>query len=91
MEQIIYADVLFIVNFSMDFLALYITSKILHHDCHFLPMTLSAGLGALYGVVSLIMSGIISVVVTAGLYLNFVKYGTKDSYSGYFQLFLYFL
>ncbi len=57
MEQIIYADILFIVNFSMDFLALYIASRLLHHSCHFMSLIMSAGIGALYGVASLFMSG----------------------------------
>lgn len=57
MEQIIYADILFIVNFSMDFLALYIVSKLLHHNCHFASLIMSAGIGAVYGVASLFLSG----------------------------------
>ncbi|MBQ4601309.1 MAG: sigma-E processing peptidase SpoIIGA [Clostridia bacterium] len=57
MEQIIYADILFIVNFSMDFLALYIASKLLHNNCHFASLIMSAGIGAVYGVASLFLSG----------------------------------
>ena len=56
-EQIIYADVLFIVNFSMDFLALYIASRLLHHSCHFASLIMAAGIGAVYGVASLFLSG----------------------------------
>ena len=57
MEQIIYADILFIVNFSMDFLALYIASRLLRNDCHFASLVMSAGIGAVYGVASLFLSG----------------------------------
>ena len=57
MEQIIYADILFIVNFSMDFLALYIASKLLHRNCYFISLIMSAGIGALYGVASLFLQG----------------------------------
>lgn len=57
MEQIIYADILFIVNFSMDFLALYIASRLLHNNCHFASLVMSAGIGAVYGVASLFLSG----------------------------------
>lgn len=57
MEQIIYADVLFIVNFSMDFIALYITSKLIHHHISILALIFSAGIGGTYGVISVISSG----------------------------------
>ncbi len=57
MEQIIYADILFIVNFSMDFLALYISSRLLHHNCHLASLIMAAGIGAVYGVTSLFLSG----------------------------------
>ncbi len=57
MEQIIYADILFIVNFSMDFLAIYITSKILHADSGFLSLILASCVGAVYGVAELFFSG----------------------------------
>ncbi len=57
MEQIIYADILFIVNFSMDFLALYMASRLLHNNCHFAALILSAGIGAVYGVAGLFLSG----------------------------------
>ena len=57
MEQVIYADILFIVNFSMDFLALYITSRILHARCHFAALVLGSGIGAVYGIISLVASG----------------------------------
>ncbi len=56
-EQIIYADILFIVNFSMDFLALYIASKLLHNSCHFASLVMAAGVGAVYGVASLFLTG----------------------------------
>lgn len=57
MEQIIYGDILFIVNFSMDFLALYITSRLMHRDVSVFSLVMSAGIGALYGVASLFFTG----------------------------------
>lgn len=48
MEQVIYADVLFAVNFSMDFLSLYITSKIGQTRPRAWPMIFAATIGALY-------------------------------------------
>lgn len=48
MEQVIYADVLFVVNFSMDFLSLYVTARISHSRIRVLPMIFGAAIGALY-------------------------------------------
>ena len=53
MEQVIYIDVLFIVNFSMDFLSLYVTAKINHIRARPFPMSLGAAIGALYATVSI--------------------------------------
>lgn len=52
MEQIIYADILFAVNFSMDFLALYITAFILKLKFSVKRCVFSAALGAIYGTAS---------------------------------------
>ena len=55
MEQVIYADVLFAVNFSMDFLSLYLTGKVFRARMRPVPLTLAAGIGALYGTASLFL------------------------------------
>ncbi len=57
MEQIIYADTLFIINFSMDFLALFLSGKILFARMRTVPLLLAASLGALYAVASLFLPG----------------------------------
>ena len=57
MEQIIYGDILFIINFSMDFLALYASARILSRRIHILSAVLAASLGALYAIVSLFTPG----------------------------------
>ncbi len=49
---VIYADTLFAVNFSMDFLALYITGKSLRTPIRPGRLALSASLGALFATVS---------------------------------------
>ncbi|MBR6514048.1 MAG: sigma-E processing peptidase SpoIIGA [Clostridia bacterium] len=69
MEQIIYADILFIVNFSMDFLALYISSRILCRDASGFALVMSSGIGALYGVLSLFFSGngVINVLISTAV------------------------
>ena len=57
MEEEIYADVLFIINFSMDFLSLYIVGRLMHFRMKAPRVILGASLGALYGVLELLLSG----------------------------------
>ena len=57
MEEEIYADVLFIINFSMDFLSLYIVGRLMHFRMKAGRVILGASLGALYGVLELLLGG----------------------------------
>lgn len=52
MQQVIYADVLFAIDLSMDFLALYVTAYLLKFKFKRLRLALAAVVGALYSVVS---------------------------------------
>lgn len=79
MEQIVYADVLFIINFSMDFLSLYVTGKIMRKRPRLPLLCLSAALGAVYAVASLVLEGapVIGAVIhlcVAGV-LCYISYG----------------
>ena len=56
MEEEIYADVLFIINFSMDFLSLYIVGRLMHFVMEAKRVIAGASLGALYGVLELLMT-----------------------------------
>ena len=62
----LYADVLFAINFSMDFLSLYLTSVILHKKIYKSRIIISALLGGLYGVVEMLISidKVISVLIS---------------------------
>lgn len=51
-EVVLYADVLFFINFSMDYLSLYAAGRLLSLSSHLWRMIASASLGALYGTVS---------------------------------------
>ena len=53
MTEYIYGDVLFVINFSMDFIALFICGKIMHFRMNFWRMALAATVGGVYGVASL--------------------------------------
>ncbi|MBE6588440.1 MAG: hypothetical protein E7647_08545 [Ruminococcaceae bacterium] len=54
METTVYADVLFFVNFSMDFITLWISAIISSRPRKALRMSLAAAFGGLYGVLSVI-------------------------------------
>ncbi len=56
MEEEIYADVLFIINFSMDFLSLYIVGRLMHFRMKAGRVIAGASLGALYGVLELLLA-----------------------------------
>lgn len=53
---ILYVDVLFAINFSMDFVSLFICGKILHKKIPKLRIIIASIIGGLYGVLSLIFS-----------------------------------
>ena len=56
MTEYIYGDILFIINFSMDFLALFICGKILHFRMNVWRVIGGASLGGVYGVAALFFS-----------------------------------
>ena len=70
MEQVIYADVLFLIDISMDFLALYITAKALKLKVSNALFILSAAIGALFSVFTVIahrQSLLLAIVVSIAM------------------------
>jgi len=55
MKQIVYADLLFLVNFSMDFLCFFVTARLLHKDTRLWRLIFSSALGGVYSVVILFL------------------------------------
>ena len=56
MEQTVYGDVLFFVNFCMDFQCLFITAKLLHRPFPLLRGILFSAFGALYACAALFLA-----------------------------------
>lgn len=82
-ESVIYGDVLMVINFSMDFLSLYITAKLLHIKINQLKLTLSAILGAVYALLVLYFNlssylNFLFSVITAFL-LSFTAFGKQTT------------
>ena len=55
MVQDVYIDLLFLINFSMDYLCIYICSKVLHRKMKLGRMLSAAALGGVYSVISLFL------------------------------------
>ena len=81
MEQVIYGDILFIINFSMDFLTLYISARIMNLKTRTFYLIAASLIGAVYGVLSLFYSinNIISPVIhiTVSLLMCFIVFGSE--------------
>ena len=56
MGQVVYADLLFLVNFSMDFLCFFITARLLHRPFRIWRSILASAMGGVYSVVVLFMN-----------------------------------
>ncbi len=71
MEQDVYADLLFLINFSMDYLCLYICARVLHRKMRLSKMVIASAIGGIYSVISLFLylSPALSVAVDCGVCL----------------------
>ena len=56
MEQTVYVDVFFLINFSMDFFGLFLASKLLSRRTSLLRTALAAAFGGVYACVALFLS-----------------------------------
>lgn len=55
MVQDVYIDLLFLINFSMDYLCLYVCAKVLHKKQKLLRMIIAAAIGGIYSVISVFL------------------------------------
>ncbi len=81
MVEEIYGDVLFIINFSMDFLSLFMVGKLMHLPMRAWRVILGASLGAVYGVAELLLeaNALLSFLLTASVMLTmcFLAFGRQ--------------
>lgn len=73
----VYGDVLFLINFSMDFLVLFCTSRIMHIKQKPFRLVISSVLGGAYAVAALfITNNVVSVLcnIAAALVMCFIAY-----------------
>ena len=78
----IYADMLFAINFSMDFISLFVTATVLKRKIHKKRTLIASVIGGLYGVLEIICSfkPIISafLAITVSVLMCFVAYYEKN-------------
>ncbi len=78
----IYADMLFAINFSMDFVSLFITASIVRRKIYKKRMLIASAIGGLYGVFEVILSvgPIISAIlaIVSSFLICFVAYFKKS-------------
>ncbi len=79
---VIYADLLFVINFSMDFLCLFITSRLLGCGGKAFRLIIASMLGALYGFLPYLLNlhpilHLISNLASAGV-ISFIAFGKQN-------------
>lgn len=69
METTVYGDILFLVNFCMDFQSLFLTAKLLHRRFHAGRAALFSALGGVYACAALFFttSGVVAFLVDIGV------------------------
>lgn len=83
MEAVLYADILFFINFSMDFITLYLTARLTSGPPMGIRALAAAAIGGIYGTaaVALGIDGVIGAVVTGAVSVGIVAvamgYGGK--------------
>ncbi len=93
MEQTIYGDIFFLINFSMDFLSLYITGAIMHRKIRTAPLALACTIGAAYSVITLLYIGnkTLSIItdIAVSLLMCYIAYKSERIF-GYIKTALLF-
>ena len=79
--QVVYGDVLFLINFCMDLICLYIAGRVASVRISAVSLLIASALGGVYGVVSVFMPGlaVLSAVIGFGvsLLMCFVCFGGR--------------
>ena len=84
METVVYADLFFMINFSMDFLCLFLTSKILSRKFNLVRSLLASVFGGIYANISLLipLGGIYSIALdaSAGVVLTAIAFLSRQEW-----------
>ncbi len=87
-----YADVLFLIDFCMDYLSLYATAKLLSLRTTLLRTVLAAVLGGIYGVTAVVLgiTGIWGALLTVGMsfLMTFIAFGAREGVAAFLRVML---
>lgn len=89
METVLYADVLFLINFSMDYLSLYAASRLLALPAKTPRLLAGAALGGVYGVLAVAflwqgwIGALLAFLISCGIV--FVSFGRCGHWKGFFR------
>lgn len=69
MGQVVYADLLFLIDFSMDFLCFYVTARLLHRNFRLLRCIAGAAVGGIYSVLAVVfpMNTVLGLIADLGV------------------------
>ena len=70
--QTIYADILFLINFTMDFLTLFVTASILRRKASVIRLCIASAIGGIYGVASVFIEGILIINIFINLAVSYL-------------------
>ncbi len=70
--QTLYADILFLVNFTMDFLTLFVTASIMRRKVSVTRLCIASAIGGIYGVASVFMQGILLINIIINLAVSYL-------------------
>lgn len=89
METVLYADVLFLINFSMDYLSLFAAARLLALPTKTKRMLAGAALGGIYGVLATAMAwqGILGALTAflASCAMGWIAFGRCGGRGGFFR------
>ncbi len=92
--QVVYIDVLFLINFSMDFLALRLAGALMHLPARRWPLLSAALVGGIYAVLSAFFRGSALVGAAIGilvaLLLSYIAFGKECNRRAFFGVFSLF-
>jgi len=88
-EGVLYADVLFLINFSMDFLSLYAAGRLLSLRCSAGRMSAAAAIGAVWGVAAAAFSfdgwgGAVGAVLCSAV-MTAAAFGIGEGWRGFLR------
>ncbi len=93
--QVVYIDILFLINFCMDFLALRLAGALMHLPARRGPLLFSSLLGGIYAIATAFLkgSGIFGAAlgIAVALLLSYIAFGKESNMRAFFGVFSLFL